>query len=162
MIRPLGAADFDWVLALNAAHETETSALDAAKLARMAAQSFRAIAANAADGFLIAFDQASAYDSVNFRWLQRALPRFVYVDRVVVAAPARRRGLARALYEDVFAAARAAGHDRVACEVNAAPPNPGSDAFHARQGFAEIGSARLENGKVVRYLVRNLIETAAS
>ncbi len=42
------------------------------------------------------------------------------------------------------------------CEVNHAPPNPGSDAFHARMGFGEIGRAVLSGGKTVRYLRRPL------
>ena len=57
---------------------------------------------------------------------------------------------------------RAAGHERVVCEVNADPPNPVSDAFHAALGFAEVGSARLSGtplssmGKTVRYFSRPL------
>ena len=31
-----------------------------------------------------------------------------------------------------------AGHDRVVCEVNLDPPNPGSDAFHERLGFRVV------------------------
>ena len=52
--------------------------------------------------------------------------------------------------------ARAAGHERVVCEVNADPPNPASDAFHAALGFAEIGATLLPNGKTVRYFMRDL------
>jgi predicted GNAT superfamily acetyltransferase len=42
------------------------------------------------------------------------------------------------------------------CEVNAEPPNPASDAFHAAMGFAEVGSATLGGGKQVRYFERLL------
>jgi hypothetical protein len=46
---------------------------------------------------------------------------------------ARRQGRGSDLAEaDLFAAAEAAGHDRVVCEVNSDPPNPASAAFHAR------------------------------
>ena len=56
------------------------------------------------------------------------------------------------LYRELFDRARAAGHDRIVCEVNLDPPNPGSDAFHAKMGFAEVGRAELEpGGKLVRY-----------
>jgi hypothetical protein len=54
----------------------------------------------------------------------------------------------------VFAEARAAGHERVVCEINFDPPNPGSDAFHAKLGFSEIGRATLANCKSLRYLER--------
>ena len=58
-----------------------------------------------ADALLLTFDQAADYDSPNFLWFRERYPAFVYVDRVVVADSARGRGLARALYDDLFAAA---------------------------------------------------------
>lgn len=108
-----------------------------------------------ADALLLAFDQDAAYDNPNFNWFKARYPRFVYVDRIVVSAAARGRGLARALYRDLFA--RAAGYERVVCEVNADPPNPASDAFHAALGFEAVGSARLPGtDKTVRYFSRPL------
>jgi predicted GNAT superfamily acetyltransferase len=76
------------------------------------------------------------------------------VDRIVVASSARGRGYARRLYRDLFDQASQTGHDRVVCEVNARPPNPESDAFHAALGFTEVGSASIHNdSKTVRYLL---------
>ncbi len=69
---------------------------------------------------------------------------------MVVAPAARGSGHARALYD---ALAATLGGPLV-CEVSTDPPNPGSDAFHARLGFAEMGRARLGPGKAVRYLIR--------
>ncbi len=109
-----------------------------------------------ADAFLVALDQGADYDSPNFLWFRDRFERFVYVDRIAVAPQARGRGLARALYEALIARARAAGHDRIVCEVNADPPNPASDAFHAALGFAVIGAATLSGGKVARYYARAL------
>ena len=107
----------------------------------------------AADAFLLAFDQDAPYDNPNFRWFGARYSRFVYVDRIVVASSARGRGLARMLYRDLFAEASRAGHSRIVCEVNCRPPNPGSDAFHAALGFAEVGVADIHDGrKTVRYL----------
>ena len=84
-------------------------------------------------------------------------PRFVYVDRIVVAPSARGRGLARQLYDTLIGKAGVAGHQRIVCEVNLDPPNPGSDRFHAALGFAEVGSASIHGGtKRVRYLAREL------
>jgi GNAT superfamily N-acetyltransferase len=96
-------------------------------------------------------------DEANFLWFRSRLARFVYVDRVVVAVGARGRGHARRLYLDLFERARLAGHDRVVCEVNSTPPNPGSDAFHAALGFTQIGAETIHGGaKTVRYLLREL------
>ena len=62
----------------------------------------------------------------------------------------------RVLYEDLFAQACRLGHSRIACEVNALPPNPTSDAFHAALGFVQVGTATIDGGaKIVRYLVRD-------
>jgi uncharacterized protein len=151
-IRGAGARDLAGLLALNNAHAIETSALDAATLADLLAQAFRATTISDNAALLIALDQAAAYASPNFVWFKQRTTRFVYVDRIVVDAAHRGRGLARRLYVDLFAHARASGHDRVVCEVNFDPPNLGSDAFHAALGFAEVGRARLSNGKTVRYL----------
>ena len=88
----------------------------------------------------------------NSLFFKTRYPRFVYVDRIAVAASARGAGLARTLYNDLFRAAREAGHGQIVCEVNIDPPNPASDSFHARPGFSEVGRAELGNGKQVRYL----------
>jgi predicted GNAT superfamily acetyltransferase len=81
----------------------------------------------------------------------------VYVDRIVVAPSMRGHGYARRLYGDLFERASLAGHDRVVCEVNANPPNPASDAFHARLAFSEVGTGTFHGGsKTVRYFSRTL------
>lgn len=156
-LQPLSALDQAALLDLNNRHERELSALTAGEFARLAGIAFRARGTAEPLSFLLAFDQSAAYASPNFLWFRQRLPRFVYVDRVVVDPAGRGQGLATALYEDLFAAAAAAGHVVVAAEVNSDPPNPASDAFHARLGFVEAGTARLEDrAKSVRYLVRRL------
>ena len=112
--------------------------------------------------FLLAFDAGAAYDSLNYLWFRTRWMRFSYVDRVVTAPAVRGRGIGRQLYEALFTAALQAGHDRVGCEVNLQPANPGSDAFHARLGFAEVGRGTLPGGKVVRYLGRRLVDDPAA
>jgi uncharacterized protein len=156
-IRPLTPDDYSWVLALNATSETETSPLDEAKLARMVGAAFSATAYGDA-AFLIAFDQSAAYDGQHFGWFRAWFPKFVYVDRIVVSGDARGHGIARALYEHLFAAAREAGHDRVGCEVNLMPPNRGSDLFHAKMNFEEVGQSVPFEGKCVRYCMHWLVE----
>jgi hypothetical protein len=146
------------MLALNRAHEAETSVLDASGLKALADKAFHLpIRAGGQDGFLIALDQDAVYDSVNFAWFKANYPRFVYIDRIIVAAQARGRGLARSMYEELFDAARAKGHALACAEVNKLPPNPNSDAFHAALGFAVVGEAELKAGeKIVRYYARSL------
>lgn len=155
--RPPTEADQAGLLALNNAHAVELSLLSAESLRGLLGGAFHARVAGEGAALLVAFDQDGDYDSPNFLWFRDRYPRFVYVDRVVVSPAARGRGLARALYADLFAAAVRAGHDRICCEVNVEPPNPASDAFHAALGFEEVGRARLaEREKAVRYLMRRL------
>ena len=150
---PLGEA----LLALNNAHARELSWLAPERLAHLVGQACLARRIGLLDAFALALDQDADYDSPNFQWFRARYPRFVYVDRIVVAASARGRGYARKLYDDLFQHARRAGHERVVCEVNSRPPNPESDGFHAALGFIGVGSAAIHNdSKTVRYLLRDL------
>ena len=147
--------DLAALLALNNADAERMSRLDAASLARLLSSASHARKIGTADALLIAFDDAAEYDNVNFAWFAARHPRFVYIDRIVVADHARGRGLARRLYEDLFTASHAAGCPLVGCEIYLDPPNPESDAFHTRLGFAPVGQAALANGRTVRYWARS-------
>jgi predicted GNAT superfamily acetyltransferase len=153
----LAGADGHALLALNNDHAVELSWLEPERLTHLVGEAFVARRVGMADALLLTFDHTANYDSPNFLWFRERYPAFVYVDRVVVADAARGRGLARRLYDDLFAAAKAAGHERIVCEVNSDPPNPASDAFHAALGFVPVGTAQIHGGKkTVTYLERAL------
>ena len=154
-ISPILPADEAAVLALNNEHAEELSWLEPERLSRLLRASFYARRIGSLEAFIMTFDHDADYDSPNFLWFRDRYPRFVYVDRVVVARQARGRGHARLLYQALFEQAVRAGHTVVACEVNADPPNPASDAFHANLGFSEAGRAIIHGGtKTVRYFAR--------
>ncbi|HKW10954.1 MAG TPA: GNAT family N-acetyltransferase [Gemmatimonadaceae bacterium] len=140
------------MLALNNDHAVELSWADETKLRNPVAMAFLAERAGFADALLIALDQEARYDNANFNWFRSRYARFVYVDRVVTAPAARGRGLARTLYSRLVERAIAAKHERVVCEVNADPPNTGSQALHQSLGFVPVGDARLPTGKTVTYM----------
>jgi predicted GNAT superfamily acetyltransferase len=150
--------DNDAVLALNNAHAIETSPLTPAGLAALRRQAFLATGVErGAAAFLITLDHTAAYDSPNFAFFRARFASFVYIDRVITAAHARGHGHARALYEHLFTRAAAAGHSLIVTEVNAEPPNPISDAFHARLQFELIERRAVPSQhKVVSYLVKRL------
>jgi predicted GNAT superfamily acetyltransferase len=100
-------------------------------------------------GFVLAMHPGSPYDSENYRWFEQRGGNGLYVDRIVVDAAQRGRGLGQVLYASVFGAAEAEGRSEVTCEVNIDPPNPGSLAFHSRLGFAEVGRQSTKGGSVV-------------
>src|SRR5262245_60573888 len=90
------------ILALNNRHAEELSWLEPEELAHLIAEAFHAARIGDLEAFLIAFDQDADYDSPNFLWFKARYPRFIYVDRIVVASEARGRGHARRLYDDLF------------------------------------------------------------
>ena len=144
------------ILALNNRHAEELSWLEAERLSFLLSQAFYARRIGSVEAFIMTFDQDADYDSPNFLWLKQRYPRFVYVDRIVIDPAARKHGYGRILYEAFLDKARADGHTLACCEINLDPPNPGSDAFHARMGFSVVGQATLADGKSVRYLTRSL------
>jgi predicted GNAT superfamily acetyltransferase len=143
------------LLKLNNDNARETSQLTADRFDSMIQSACVATLIEPALAFMLAFDQDDKYDGGHFQWFRQRLERFLYIDRVIVAATHRRHGLGRLLYEDLIGRAGQSGCPLIACEVNFQPPNPISDAFHARFGFVEIGRATMDGGaKGVRYLVR--------
>lgn len=152
MLRAVTSADLPAMLALNNAHAAEVNALTAEALAALVEVAAHARVIDGVAGFLIALSDRTPPQGPNHAWFLARYPAFLYIDRVVVAAEARGLGHARRLYDDL--AAIAAGRP-LCCEVNLAPPNPASLAFHDRLGFAACGEADdPRNGKRVRYLVR--------
>jgi uncharacterized protein len=144
------------LLRLNNANARETSLLTPDALDRMIATASVATTVEPGIAFLLAFAHGDDYGGGHFLWFRERLERFLYVDRIVVGDGNRRLGLGRLLYLDLFRRAELLGHTSIACEVNVWPPNPTSDAFHAGLGFAEIGTATIDDGaKTVRYLLRS-------
>jgi uncharacterized protein len=158
VIHDLSSHDAALMLSLNNAHVKETSALDEASLTELLDMAFYARGIDrGATALLVAFDHNASYGSPNFIWFKASRESFIYIDRIIVSSSARGLGIARLLYEDLFAAAKQAGHDRVVCEVNIDPPNLVSEAFHVAMGFDVVGQATIHNGtKTVRYFEKTL------
>jgi uncharacterized protein len=149
-IRDAAPADFPTILALNHENVHFLSLMDAARLRHLDSQSayHRVLVSNdIVVGFLLAMREAADYDSVNFQWFARAYPEFLYIDRIALARAAQGQGLARTLYEDLFAFARKTGVARVTCEFDVEPPNPRSERFHRSFGFTQVGTQRVASGQ---------------
>jgi predicted GNAT superfamily acetyltransferase len=157
-IADLSLLDATAILLLNNANAKETSVLDDAGLKTLLDMAFYARGIDhGRTAFLIALEDSAAYVNPNFAWFKASRESFVYIDRVIVSISARGQGIARVLYEDLLAAAKRRGHDRVVCEVNIEPPNPVSETFHVAMGFEAIGQAKIHNGlKTVRYFEKVL------
>ena len=155
-VSTLGGRDLADLIDLNNDHAVELSLVTPKAFRALLAEAWLALAPPDNGALLLVFDQDAAIEGPNFAWYKARHARFLYIDRVVVAPAGRGRGIARRLYETAFAAGAAAGFDFIGCEVNLEPPNPASDAFHARLGFGEVGRARLPSGKLVHYLTRRL------
>jgi predicted GNAT superfamily acetyltransferase len=154
---PFSGTLFHRLLDLNNAHAEELSYKTADGLRELFAAASHVRAESSGLALIVAFDETCAYDNPNFAWLKARFAKFYYIDRVVVGAAARGRGLARRFYADLAARAAAESRERLVCEINAVPPNPVSDAFHRAQGFAPVGEQVLpQAGKTVRYWSREL------
>jgi predicted GNAT superfamily acetyltransferase len=165
LIRDATPDDLPALLALNAESVQFLSPLDAARLRALQARAacHRVVAVDGAvAAFLLALREGTDYDSPNYRWFAQRYPRFLYIDRVVVAAAQQGRGLGAQLYADIIAFAQARGIAPLACEFDLDPPNPVSARFHARFGFREVGRQWLGGGsKQVSLQVRELEAAAA-
>lgn len=156
-IRPIEPEDYPTLLALNNHFQEETSSLTEERWRELVETSFLSCKFGENLGFLLTFASTQPFSNQNFEWFKQRFAKFVYVDRIVVSAQAQGTGAGRALYEHLFDQARREGFERVTCEVNEQPPNPGSDAFHARLGFEILESVKLTGrDKTVRYMVKEL------
>jgi predicted GNAT superfamily acetyltransferase len=158
-LRPGTAADAAAVLALNNASVPHVNALTADTLAQIVAMSAHYTVAEDADGilgFVLCLPSGRAYWSENYAWFAERYADFLYLDRVAVQPRAHRRGVGRALYDDLHA--RTA--DRwpcIALEVNLRPPNAVSDAFHVAMGYEAVGVRTYDDDtKAVRMYRRTL------
>jgi hypothetical protein len=107
-------------------------------------------------GFLMAFVDGLGYDSVNYRWFASRFRRFLYLDRMVVAASLRGCGVGRAFHTAAEQHAVATGLAWIVGEIDLDPPNPVSLAYHERLGFVEVGRQALPGGKVVSMRAKGL------
>jgi len=150
LLRDACAADFAQIVALNDEAVHFTSAMDLTRLAQLDAHAAYHRVAASGDrvlGFLLALREGAPYDSPNYQWFERAYPRFLYIDRIVVSSGARGMQLGTRLYEDLFAFAANTAAGPVTCEYDLDPPNPVSEQFHRRHEFREVGRQWLGGGK---------------
>lgn len=158
-VRDADAGDEDFILALNAACAPAVSDLTREELGALLALAHRTLIAELEGrpaGFIMLLRPGARYASDNFGWFERQFERHLYVDRVAVADFARRKGVARELYEAAGELCDALRLERVTCEVNEDPPNPDSMAFHAKLGFRFLKSRVSSSGKTVAMMVREL------
>jgi uncharacterized protein len=153
IIRPAIEADFGEIVRINSEAEAflnSQASLTVSELRRLnAIATYFKVACvdDAVAGFLIAVRSDIAHDDPNFRWFSARYPEFLYIDRIIIDARARGEGLGKAMYTDLFAAARELGATRLTCEIDCDPPNHASSIFHARFGFSEAGRHEVDGGK---------------
>lgn len=155
-LREYDEQDAELVLALNQSNLDAVGPLDQQRLGWLVSLAERVLVADddgAVAGFVVLIGPGSAYDSPNYRWHAQRRSA-LYLDRVVVAPTARRRGIGTLLYD---AAEELAGpYGAITLEVYAEPPNEVSLAFHASRGYVEVGRLSQEGGKVAAMLVKPL------
>jgi predicted GNAT superfamily acetyltransferase len=151
VIRPVVESDLPVVLALNNDAVPAVNALEHADLSWFVAVAHSFLVQSADDGSIGGFviglhGPGLAYESLNYAWFSSRYVRFVYVDRIVVAASGRGAGVGRGLYDAFSARGLDDGHDVLLAEVNLRPRNDGSLRFHDRYGFRSVGEQDTEGG----------------
>jgi len=149
-IRDVRTDELEHLLELNQSNQPHVSSISLKDLDHLHSEAmyFRLAESNGQmAGFLIAFDPAADYDSPNFLWFRGRYKTFAYIDRIIVAPEARRKGIAFRLYKDLEMLAKERRIPIMACEYNLLPRNEVSRLFHQKYGFEEVGTQETENGK---------------
>ena len=149
-IRSVQPQELALLLALNQSNLPHVGSISLPEMQHLHSQASYFRLAELADqilGFLIAFEPDADYGSLNFLWFKKRYPEFVYIDRIITAAEARRKGIAFALYRDLEDFATQRQIPLMTCEYNLQPQNDISRQFHQRYGFKEVGTQETENGK---------------
>ena len=151
VIRDAEAKDYDFILDVNEANVEVLSPMPMERMLRLRAMSDLFLVAEVGGkpaAFLIAIREGKPYDSENYIWFSRQYPRFLYIDRIVIAEKFRAAGLGRRLYDAVKQHARNTGVGVVTCEVDIIPYNETSLQFHEAMGFREVGEQVIRGGAV--------------
>jgi predicted GNAT superfamily acetyltransferase len=154
-IRKASLADCAQILAINRAGMPGVTAFEPDEVERCIERAtvfWVAEAGSQLAGYLLAFAEGFPGIGDEYRWFSARHARFLYVDSIAVAEAQRRAGVGRAFYAELAGEARRCALPRIVCEVNLDPPNPRSLAFHAAQGFSEVGRMRVSDGRFVSLL----------
>ncbi|MGF1650281.1 MAG: GNAT family N-acetyltransferase [Hyphomicrobiaceae bacterium] len=157
IVRDLAERDFAAAHALNESVVPAVNSLSPGGLRRLASLSVAALVAEyrgEVAGLALVMLEGLDYESDNYAWLSARYNDFAYVDRIAVSETARGLGIGRTLYAEVFE--RLSGlRETLLCEVNLAPANPTSVAFHTAFGFRQIGERWTQDrSKGVVYMAR--------
>jgi uncharacterized protein len=158
-VRDIRPGDLQEVLRINKESSPGVSQLTvvgAERLTTDATLAWVAVADQGMAGYLIAFIGSAMYAGEEFAWFKQRGRQFVYVDQVALAPSYRGRGVGSLLYSELERWAARQRCRSLNCEVNLAPPNPGSLAFHRRFGFIEIGRMHTSDGRHVALLQKEV------
>lgn len=140
MISDILPKHYPQILKINAEFVHWLSPLDEARLKWILVRADYARQIDDAQAILMGYAHDVDYpEHKNIKWLKGRLDNFYYIDRIIIDSASQGKGYARKLYEDFENTARTKGYNRLACEVNTKPDNPGSHAFHLKMGFKVIG-----------------------
>ncbi|MDO9319926.1 MAG: GNAT family N-acetyltransferase [Gammaproteobacteria bacterium] len=106
-------------------------------------------------GFLLSIGAGRAVENFGYMWFQTRFDNFLYVDRVVMVADARRRGMATAMLMEVLQWCRERGIDNLVCQVRDRPANPAGHALCKKLGFTPLESVMLPSRDIVTMYQRS-------
>lgn len=152
IIRDALEKDFPSIVKLNADHLEFTSVMDIERLKLLDSLAMYhrvAVADDRVVAFMLAIKDNVPYENDNYYWFSERYNNFLYIDRIVVDTDFQGRKIGTMFYEDIFMFARDNSIPLILCEISTMPLNKRSLAFHARQGFEEVGERWLDENKKV-------------
>ena len=147
--------EIDAIFKLNQQNTPEVGSLESIehlkKLIELSAYNLLMLHDQEIVGFIICMREGSMYESENYKFFEKRLKKFLYVDRVAIDENHRRSGLGIAIYENIFVHAN--NEDLpIALEVNTQPVNQPSLNFHEKMGFEKIGRRNFDDHSVAYFL----------
>ena len=155
-IRSVTVSDLDFILKLN---QNSLSAVSKSSLEQLVfflnvSPYFKIFQVKSVPvGFLIGLGPGISYSSENYIWLSQRYRSFFYVDRIIIDAKYRNKGIGFHFYDHLINTVKNEV-ECILCEVNVKPLNEQSLNFHKKYGFNVVGEKDTENGlKRVCYLM---------
>ena len=164
-VRAAVSGDVRHLLALNELALPHVTSMSSAGFAHLMGQSSIALVVEEVGvpdpfpiGFCLVLGPGLDYQSVNYRWVMDRYADALYLDRVVVDADRRGRGVGQRIYAEVQRLMRSdwPKFPTLALEVNLEPPNPESLAFHRKLGFDAVGEQMTPYGARVLLMAKTV------
>lgn len=163
-IRGIDTDDFESIIEINQASVPNVFDLDTSEfslLIELCEYLRVAEINNEIAGYMFALGKGLNYDAEEYNWFcQNLNEEFLYIDQVAITRKWQGMGCGTKLYKELENYAVRNQINVLACEINYAPFNEVSMAFHGKLGFKELSRIEVRDLIVSLQIKRDLHENA--